>query len=80
MDKDLFDERLLYYGLDEFVKNRRIIKEVFWEQDLKTQYIYKLYMYSRAFISDTWKDNMWDYLQNDIDEFTFISIYHGHKK
>lgn len=71
MDKDIFDNRLLFYGLDDFYIRRIQIKAIFMCKNIKDQYLYKLYLYSRPFISETWKDNMWDYLQSDIQEFEF---------
>ena len=75
MDKDFFDERLLYYGLDEFYKKRLIIKSVLFTKSANEQFLYRMYVYSRAFISDTWKNNIWDYLQSDISEVEFLNLY-----
>lgn len=75
MDKDFFDERLLYYGLNDFYKRRLIIKTLFKCKTLKEQYLYRLYVYSRAFINDTWKDRMWEYIQNDITDEQFVEFY-----
>lgn len=75
MDKDFFDERLLYYGLDEFYRKRLIIKTVLMTKSLSEQFLYRMYVYSRAFISDTWKNNIWDYLQDDIGEVEFLNLY-----
>lgn len=80
MDKEIFDERLLYYGLDDFVCNRKLIRKVFKEKSIKEQYIYKLYVYSRPFIKETWKDYIWDFLQGDIEEPIFIHEYTIYKK
>lgn len=80
MDKDIFDNDLLFYGLDDFFIKRHKIKEVLPTKSIKDQYIYKLYLYSRPFINDTWKDYMWDYLHNDIDELYFISEYGQYKR
>lgn len=75
MDKDFFDERLLYYGLDEFYRKRLIIKTVLVTLPIKEQFLYRMYVYSRAFISDTWKNNIWDYIQGDITEVEFLNMY-----
>ena len=75
MDKDIFDNRLLYYGLDDFYAKRVAIKTIFACKSIKDQYLYKLYVYSRPFINDVWKDNIWDYLQNDIPEYEFMNQY-----
>lgn len=75
MDKDFFDESLLYYGLDEFYRKRLIIKTVLVTKPVKEQFLYRMYVYSRAFISDTWKNNIWDYLQDDISEVEFLNLY-----
>ena len=75
MDKDFFDERLLYYGLDEFYRKRLIIKTVLVTLPIKEQFLYRMYVYSRAFISDTWKNNIWDYLQDDITEVELLNMY-----
>lgn len=80
MDKEIFDNGLLFYGLDDFVTKRNIIKEILPTKSLKEQYIYKLYLYSRPFISETWKDYMWDYLQSDITELIFMSEYGQYKR
>lgn len=80
MDSDIFDNRLLFYGLDEFMVKRKVIKQVLFEKTIREQYIYKLYLYSRPFISETWKDLMWDYIQNDIDELYLISEYGKNKR
>lgn len=75
MDKDFFDERLLYYGLDEFYKKRLIIKTTLMSLPRNEQFLYRMYVYSRAFISDTWKNNIWDYLQDDITEVELLNMY-----
>lgn len=80
MDRRFFDECLLYYGLDDFFKRKDIIKECFEKQSIDTQYLYKLYVYSRPFIKETWKDYIWDYLQNDIEEWYLISEYSIYKR
>lgn len=75
MDKDFFDERLLYYGLDEFYRKRLIIKTTLMSLPRNEQFLYRMYVYSRAFISDTWKNNIWDYLQDDITEVELLNMY-----
>lgn len=80
MDEELFGELLLYYGLDDFYNNRKLIKRVFTKKDNRTQYLYRMYVYSRPFIKDNWKDYIWDYLQNDIKESEFITLYFQHKR
>lgn len=80
MDRDIFDNRLLYYGLDDFVNKRMSIKAIFACKSRKDQYLYKLYLYSRPFINDTWKDYMWDYLQSDMNEADFMSNYSLYKR
>ena len=39
------------------------------------QFLYRMYVYSRAFISDTWKNTTWDYLQDDITEVELLNLY-----
>lgn len=80
MDIRFFDYRLLYYGLDHFYNNRYIIRDVLKEQTVDNAYLYKLYVYSRPFINDTWKDYIWDFLQNDIEDFEFANLYIEYKK
>ena len=80
MDKKYFDECLLYYGLDDFFNKRNKIKECFIEKDIDNQYLYKLYVYSRPFIKEMWKDYIWDYLQGDIDDLYFASEYLQYKR
>lgn len=75
MDREIFDKRLLFYGLDDFYAKRVQIKAIFNCKNMKDQYLYKLFIYSRPFISETWKDYMWDYLQNDINECDFTHNY-----
>ena len=43
MDKDFFDERLLYYGLDEFYRKRLVIKSVLFTRPLSEQFLYRMY-------------------------------------
>jgi hypothetical protein len=80
MDKDIFDNNLLFYGLDDFVTKRNIIKAILPTKTIKEQYIYKLYFYSRPFISETWKDLMWDYLHGDLTELEFMCEYGPYKR
>lgn len=80
MDKDIFDNRLLYYGLDDFARKRLSIKMILKLKSVKEQYLYKLYVYSRPFINDTWKDYIWDYLQGDIGEQEFSYFYNIYKQ
>ena len=80
MDKEFFDSRLLYYGLDHFYANRYEIREVLHEQDSRTVHLYQWYVYSRPFINDTWKDYIWDFLYNDIEDYRFAELYIEYKK
>lgn len=75
MDREFFDIRMLYYGLDEFYEKRVLIKSVFMLQDLKTQYLYRYYVYSRAFIDDNFKNSIWEYLQDDLSDLEFRLQY-----
>ena len=72
MDTDIIDERMVIYGFEHFFKRRVIIKTLFWTKAPRDQHIYKWYLYSRPFISDTAKNYMWDYLQDDISELDFV--------
>lgn len=80
MDKDIFDNRLLYYGLDDFARKRLSIKMILKFKSVKEQYLFKLYVYSRPFINDTWKDYIWDYLQGDMEEKEFVYLYDIYKQ
>lgn len=80
MDRDIFDHRLLFYGLDDFVIKRASIKAIFSCKSCKDQYLYKLYVYAAPFINDTWKDYMWDYLQSDISDLEFMLNYGVYKR
>lgn len=73
MDARIFDIKLLFCGFNDFVAKHRTIKDTFKEKSETDQYIYKLYLYSRPFISDTQKDYMWDYIQDDISELDFMN-------
>ena len=80
MDKDLLDEGLLFIGFDDFFKRRESIKELFLTKNIKEQYIYKLYVYSRPFINDTYKDYIWDYLHDDITNAGLVHYYTFYKR
>lgn len=79
MDAEIFDSRLLFIGLDNFYNNREFIKLVFHTKSIREQYLYKLYVYSRPFITDHWKDLIWDYLQSDISYEELSYAYNMHK-
>lgn len=75
MDSDIFDNRMLFYGLNEFVVNRKVIKRIFYTKTDKERYLFKLFIYSQPFIHDNWKNNIWDYLQNDMEPSDFMNQY-----
>ena len=75
MDADIIDPRLIFYGFEEFFYRRVLIKTIFQTKPLKEQRIYCWWLYSRPFISDTLKNYMWEYLQNDISDLDFILIH-----
>ena len=75
LDKEYFDPRMLYYGLDEFFMKRLIIKSLFKCKSFDEQYMYRLYVNSRPFINDSWKDRIWEYIQGDINDETFRFLY-----
>lgn len=75
MDTDIIDERMVIYGFRHFFQRRVIIKALFWTKPLKERHIYKWYLYSRPFISETAKNYMWEYLQNDINDLDFAMAY-----
>lgn len=80
MDKDIIDERLIFYGLDHFFKKRLVIKAIFHTKTLREQRIFQWYLYSRPFISDTVKNNMWDYLHDYMSEADFVLNYRYYNK
>lgn len=75
MDSKFFDKRLLYYGLEEFYNKRLIIKTLYTYKKPEEIYLYRMYVYSRAFISDNWKNNIWDYLNGDKTDAEFRALY-----
>lgn len=75
METEIFDSRMLFWGLDDFVAKRVKIRSLFLCKGDKYKFVYKLYIYSRPFISETWKDFIFDYLWNDISEMEFMSAY-----
>lgn len=75
MDEKFFDKRMLYYGLDEFFNKRIIIKTLLECKDNDYLYLYRMYVYSRGFINDTWKDYIWEYLNNDMNDLQFRLNY-----
>lgn len=75
MDSKFFDKRLLYYGLEEFYNKRLIIKTLYTYKNPEEIYLYRMYVYSRAFISDNWKNNIWDYLNGDKTDAEFRALY-----
>lgn len=66
MDYDYFDCRLIFYGVDDFFKNKDRIKACYYEKSLKERYFYKLWLYSQLFISEQWRNNIWDWLHDDM--------------
>ena len=75
MDSKFFDKRLLYYGLEEFYNKRLIIKTLYTYKNPEEIYLYRMYVYSRAFISGNWKNNIWDYLNGDKTDAEFRALY-----
>lgn len=75
MDADIIDERMLIYGFEHFFKRRVIIKALFLTKTTKEQLIYKWYLYSRPYISETAKNYMYDYLQSDISDLDFVMAF-----
>lgn len=80
MDKEIIDERLVFYGLDHFFKKRLIIKELLRTKSWKEVIIYQWYVYSRPFISEAIKNNIWDYLQDYMSEADFVLNYRYYNK
>lgn len=80
IDQDYFDARLLFLTIDDFVVNRERIKAAVGELGIDEIYYYRLYVYSRPFIADMWKDYIWDFLMGDMNDLDFVTSYTTHKK
>lgn len=79
MESEFVDKKLLIYGFDSFFNRREEIKEIFMTKTPKEQALYRMYLYSRPFISDCFKNAMWDYLQEDITPLDFLIFYCNNK-
>ena len=75
VDGEVIDERILFYGFEDFFRRRLVIKTLLATKDRKDKMIYKWYLYASPFISDVFKNYMWDYLQGDISDLDFIMVY-----
>lgn len=80
VDSDILDRPLLYFGLDDFFKRRESIKELYISLDRRTKCIYKLYVYSRAYITEYWKNIIWDYLNDNVPEHEIVLAYGDEKR
>lgn len=80
MDKEIIDERLVFYGLDHFYKKRLVIKAILRTKTWRERVVYQWYVYSRPFINETFKNNIWDYLQDYMSEADFVLNYRYYNK
>lgn len=80
VDSKVIDKRLLFYGFENFFKRRLIIKALLPTKSVEERIIYRYYLYSQPFINDTLKNYMWDYLNNYMDEASFMLIHRNYSK
>ena len=80
IDGEYFHRTLLFLNIDDFFSNRATIKNRLLIEDVHTVYYYRLYVYSRPFVSDMWKDYIWDYVMGDMKDEDFVYAYVIHRK
>lgn len=80
IDEKIIDKRLVFYGVDHFFKKRLIIKTILYTKTSIERTIYQWYIYSRPFISDNMKNNIWDYLNDYMSEPDFVLNYRYYNK
>ena len=64
---EFLNRKLIYYTYIEFCKRRFSIKKAYQELTIKQKKFYKWYVYANSHMSHTYKDIIWDYL-NDYDD------------
>lgn len=70
----------IFYGLDEFFKNKDLIREEVDCMNLNQLLLYRMYIYSTPFVTDYIRNSMWDFLMRDEDDMVFVKIYYDYKK
>lgn len=70
----------IFYGFDEFFDKRDAIRTEVDCMDINQIKIYRLYIYSTPFVTDYIRNNMWDFLMRDIEDYQFMQVYIDYKK
>ena len=63
------NKRLIFYSLIDFFPRKEIIKTEYEALSLKEKRIYKMYVYSLPFMEDDIKDEIWEYLNNWLEDY-----------
>jgi len=81
-DKELFKERkdeiLTFSTIEEFYQNRYIIFATYKKRgknDNGFLLVYRMYVYSKPFMTNNEKNSIWDWLNGYIDDFELARTY-----
>lgn len=80
--EEIFGRELLFYTFEEFFAKRRLVKEIFEEKVPKDRYfitIYRMYVESRPWIKEYYRECIWDYLNGYMEEIQLASVYITYK-
>lgn len=75
IDAELLDKKLTFYGICEFMERKQEIKETLEEKTPNEILMYNWYIHSTPFLTENWRDILWDYLMDDINEETLSILY-----
>lgn len=75
IDAELLDDKLTFYGICEFMDRREEIKKLLADKTPNEILLYNWYIHSRPLLNENWRDILWEYLMDDIDEATLNMLY-----
>ena len=67
------DEEMWFFTYYDFCDNRHNIKQLFETLDKNQKLFYKYYVYSNIHMNETYKNAIWDYL-NQFEEYYEINL------
>lgn len=68
------NKRAIFYSIIDFFPRRDLIRNEYEKMDAKEKRIYKMYVYSICFENEYVKDCIWEYLNTNKDDLSFIYV------
>lgn len=73
-DCEFIEEQMKFYTFYDFCDNRYILRILFHSLNRNAKLFYKWYVYANIHTNETYKNAIWDYLNDFIDDAQLLEM------